>query len=314
MIPSSAEGIRWGLVAVRAPDAWQVSSGSPDVVVAVIDAGIDYTVPELRGRMWVNPGEIPDNGRDDDGNGYVDDIHGWDFRDNDPDSLTGTPINWHGTFVAGLVAAAFDRHTGLGGVAPGIKIMDIRFLDSKGLFYTSDWGKLVRAIDYAVANGARIINLSLYMAVKPPPAVREAIRRAVDHGVLVVAAAGNSGGQVRYLASWPEVLAVGAVDREGRPAPFSNRGSGVFLAAPGVEVHSFGPKGIPLTGSGTSFAAPHVSGAAALLLSLRPDLSPEEIRELLARGAKDLGSPGWDGATGFGLVDAAASTGILAGS
>ncbi len=179
-IPSSHEAIRlrWGLRAVKAPEAWEVTLGSEEIVIAVIDAGIDYSLPYLADRMWRNPNEIPGNGIDDDGNGYVDDVHGWDFRDGDPDSLAGTPLNWHGTFVAGLIAAAVDAATGIGGVAPRVKLMDLRFLDSRGLFYRGDWPKLAEAIEYAVDNGARVINLSIYSRVPLPSYVRRAIREA----------------------------------------------------------------------------------------------------------------------------------------
>jgi len=301
------DAVQWGLAAINAPAAWHVTSGSAEVVVAVIDSGIDHTVPELAAVMWRNPGEIPGNGVDDDGNGYVDDVHGWDFRDEDPSSLSGTPIYWHGTFVASLIAATYNPLFETGGVAPGIRIMDLRFLDSRGLFYTDDWGKLIRAIDYAVRNGARIINLSIYSRVIPPAGVRRALKRAVEAGVLVVGIAGNTGSRVGYFGRWPEVVAVGAVDEGGRVAAFSNRGPEVALVGPGVGVVSQGPGGLPRTASGTSFAAPHVAGVAALLLSIRPDLSPAELLGFLQESAGDLGAPGKDEASGAGLVDAAAA-------
>jgi len=243
ILPPGAS-LRWGLSAIHAPQAWQVTQGSEDIVVAVIDSGIDRTIPALADRMWHNPGEIPGNGRDDDGNGYVDDVYGWDFRDGDPDSLSGTPIHSHGTFVAGLIAAAFDAATGVGGVAPQVRLMDLRFLDSRALFYSSDWRKLAAAIDYAVDNGARVINLSIYARLTPPEYVHAAIRRAVAHGVLVVGIAGNEGkDKIGYFGKWPEVLTVAAVDRYGRVARFSNRGPEVDLAGPGVQVVSFAPGG-----------------------------------------------------------------------
>lgn len=300
--------LRWGLAAIHAPQAWQLTQGSEDIVVAVIDSGIDRTIPALADRIWTNPAEIPGNGRDDDGNGYVDDVHGWDFRDDDPDSLSGTPIHPHGTFVAGLIAAALDAATGAGGVAPRVRLMDLRFLDSQGLFYGSDWGKLAAAVDYAVENGARVINLSIYARLRPPDHVQAAIRRAAARGVLLVGIAGNEArAGVGYFGCLPEVVAVGAVARGGRPAWFSNRGPEVALAGPGVEVVSFAPGGGIVTGSGTSYAAPHVAGTAALLLSLHPDLSLTELVELLTASAADVGAPGPDPATGAGLVDAGAA-------
>lgn len=236
------------------------------------------------------------------------DVYGWDFRDGDPDSLSGTPIHGHGTFVAGLIAAACDAATGAGGVAPRVRLMDLRFLDSRAFFYASDWRKLAAAIDYAVDNGARVINLSVYARLTPPEYVHDALRRAVAHGVLVVGIAGNDGREgIGYFGSWPEVLAAAAVDRYGRPARFSNRGPEVDLAGPGVQVVSFAPGGELIAGSGTSFAAPHVAGTAALLLSLHPDLTLEELVGLLTGTAADLDVPGPDPATGHGLVDAGAA-------
>ncbi len=299
--------VQWGLTAIRAPTAWRVTSGSAEVVVAVIDSGIDHRIPELEAMMWRNPGEIPGNGVDDDRNGYVDDVFGWDFRDDDPSSLTGTPIYWHGTFVAGLIAATHNPILNTGGVAPGTRIMDLRFLDSRGLFYTNDWGKLIRAINYAVRNGARIINLSIYSKVIPPESVRQALHRAMEKGVLVVGIVGNTGTRVGYFGRWSEVVAVGAVDEEGGVAAFSNRGPEVALVGPGVDIVSQGMGGLPRTASGTSFAAPHVAGVAALLLSISPNLTPAELLEYLQTTAKDLGEPGKDSATGAGLVDAAAA-------
>ncbi len=297
--------LRWGLEAIEAPEAWQVTEGADDIVVAVIDSGVDRRVPFLASRMWHNPGEIPGNGIDDDRNGYVDDVYGWDFQDGDPDSLSGSSLNWHGTFVAGLIAAAVDTSSGVGGVAPRVRLMDVRFLDSKGVFYTSDWGRLARAIDYAVDNGARIINLSIYTALRPPKFVHSAIRRAVEKGVLVVTIAGNQGAdRVSYFGRWPEVITVGAVDKSGRPASFSNRGREVDLAGPGVRVLSLVPGGRVMAASGTSFAAPHVAGTAALLLSLHPDMPLSELTQLLMRTARDVGPRGEDDATGWGLVNA----------
>jgi len=273
-----------------------------EVVVAVIDSGIDRTIPALSCRMWRNHGEVPDNRIDDDANGYVDDVYGWDFRDNDSDSLVGSPLYWHGTFVAGVIADAVEPHTKMGEGVPSVSIMDLRFLDSEGLFYTSDWPKLIRAIDYAIDNGARMINLSVYASKEPPPSVREAVLRALQNGVLVVVIAGNASAELGSIANWEEVLTIGATDQRGRPARFSNVGPEVDLASLGVDVLSLMPGGLLATESGTSFAAPRVAGLAALHLSQRPNLSPEEVEELLKRSAIDVGPPGKDPETGWGVL------------
>jgi subtilisin family serine protease len=296
--------LSWGLERIEAPQAWQRTTGSAEVVVAVIDSGIDVTAPQLSGKVWTNPDEVPGNGIDDDGNGYIDDVHGWDFRDGDACSLAGSKIHWHGTFVAGIIVAQASQD-GVAGVAPGVRIMDIRFLDSKNLFYSSDWTKFAQAIDYAVANGARIINLSIYSNGKPPLAFEQAIKRAIERGVIVVGIAGNDGKDaVSYPAKYPGVLAVSAIDQGDRLAQFSNCGPEVAVAAPGEKVTSLFPGGKAGTASGTSFSAPHVSGTLALVLSANPHLTTGEAVSLLKRTAVDLGQRGGDPQFGAGLINA----------
>lgn len=129
--------VNWGISKIEAPMVWHTTHGADAIVVAVIDSGVDSGIPELARSMWVNEDEIPNNGVDDDRNGYIDDVHGWDLRDNDNDSLRGTSRHWHGTFVASIIAA-WPGENAIVGVAPGVKIMDIRFLDSKNLFYGRD--------------------------------------------------------------------------------------------------------------------------------------------------------------------------------
>lgn len=287
--------LSWGVKRIEAPQAWERTTGSQDIVVAVIDSGIDTTLPQLAEKIWINPGEIKGNRIDDDRNGYIDDIHGWDFRDNDSSSLIDSKIHWHGTFVAGIIA----------GVAPGIRIMDLRFLDLKNRFYGSDWKKFAKAIDYAVDNGARIINLSVYANGKPPLILEQALRRAVQHGVIVVGIVGNdSESQVCYPAKYASVLAVSATDRDNHLADFSNYGTEVSVAAPGEKITSLFPGGAVGTSSGTSFSAPHVSGTLALILSCNPDLSPSQAVDFLKQTSVDLGNCGCDRQFGAGLIDA----------
>ncbi len=302
--PPTPDSLSWGIERVEAPRAWERTVGSQSVVVAVIDSGIDTTVEQLAGRIWVNPNEIAGNGIDDDLNGYIDDIHGWDFRDNDPSSLTGSRIHWHGTFVAGIIAAQSGEGK-VAGVAPGIRIMDLRFLDSKNLFYGSDWRRFAAAIDYAVDNGADIINLSVYANRKPPLVFEQALNRAAQRGVIVVGIAGNDGrSQVSYPGKYTSVLAVSAIDRHDRLASFSNYGPEVAVAAPGHRITSLFPGGIAGTSSGTSFAAPHVSGTLALILSSHPGITPDRAIDLLLRTSADLGDPGRDYRFGAGLINA----------
>ena len=272
------------------------------VVVAVIDSGIDRSIEALRCYLWHNPGEIGGNGLDDDGNGYVDDIYGWDFCDEDADVLVGSPIHWHGTFVAGVLVDSFEGLAWPVDAQPPLRIMDLRFLDSQGQFYPSDWENLARAIEYAVNHGARVINLSLYATRSPPPRVREAVLHAVAEGVLVVGIAGNGSSVLGPIANWEEVLTVAAVDVEGEHAAFSDIGPEVDLSALGVDVVSFLLGGGLGARSGTSFAAPHVAGTAAFHVLRTPTLSLAELELLLRLQALEADAPGHDPKTGWGVI------------
>lgn len=296
--------LNWGVEGVRATEAWMITHGSEDVVVAVIDSGIDWSIDQLSESMWTNLGEIPDNGIDDDRNGYVDDIHGWDFRDDDASALVGSMLHMHGTFVAGVIAARPGRFP-IVGIAPGVKLMDVRFLDSNNSFRSSDWGAFVDAINYATDNGADIINLSIYSSGRPPSAFEEALARAIQQDVIIVGMTGNSGRDVPYPGSYDSVLAVSAVDDANQLSSFSGRGPETAFCAPGEEIVSLGSSGLLTELSGTSIATPHVSGVLALILSAAPDLTPAEAVAVLETSAQDLGEPGRDSLFGFGLVDAA---------
>jgi subtilisin family serine protease len=299
----SQQPVNWGIPKINTPQAWNITHGSKDIIIAMIDSGVDFSIPQLALSMWVNEDEIPENGIDDDRNGYVDDIHGWDFRDNDNSSLIGTKLHWHGTFTASIIAA-WPGDNAIVGIAPGVKIMDLRFLDSKNLFYGSDWKKFAQAIDYAVDNGARIINLSVYANAKPPGVLEQALRRAMQHGVIIVGIAGNDGtAQVSYPGKYDFVIAVSATDRNDQLARFSNYGSEVTVTAPGDKITSLFPGGIAGTSSGTSFAAPHVTGALALILSVNPSMTADQALTILEGSAMDLGSQGRDRQFGYGLIN-----------
>jgi len=293
--------VSWGLVRVSAPEAWEITHGSEDVVVAVIDSGIDWSVPQLAGSLWTNPGEIPGNRIDDDGNGFVDDVHGWDFRDGDADSLSGSSIHPHGTIVASIIAAQ-PGELPIVGVAPGVRVMDVRFLDSSNTFRASDWGTFADAIDYAVGNGADVINLSIYSYDRPPKRFEEALASAAAHGVIVVGITGNLGdAEVMYPGKYESVLAVSATTRGDILAGFSNQGAGVALCAPGEGITALTKGGRASTQSGTSFAAPHVTGVIALILSIAPQLSPVEVIRIVKTTTSYLGPSDMYGS---GLVNA----------
>ncbi|MHA1941444.1 MAG: S8 family serine peptidase [Candidatus Hodarchaeales archaeon] len=296
----------WNIEEVGIPEAWQYTKGSPEIIVAVIDSGIDFSHPDLVNSSWINQGERPNNGWDDDNNGYIDDIVGWDFREGDYNPSPPLPPSEgskHGTFIAGLIAAANDNDLFVG-IAPNVRIMDLRFLTSDLQFYANDWPKLVRAIDYAIDNGAHIINLSLQANGIPPEEVYNAIKRAYDANISIVGVTGNSENFVTFPGNYSEVIAVSATDNLRNIAEFSAYGFQNEICAPGQEVYSItGYKTTIVTGNGTSFAAPLVSGAIALMLSLNSSLTVAEIREILHTTCIDLGTEGKDPFYGYGLLN-----------
>jgi subtilisin family serine protease len=284
---------------IDATDAWDVTTGNPGAVVAVLDTGVDLSHPDLAPSLWQNPGETAGNGLDDDGNGFVDDVVGWDFADDDanPQDTDG-----HGSHVAGTIAAASSDGVGVAGVCPGCRIMVLRF--------DLDVFSLIAAIDYAVENGADVLNGSF-----GGPAFsmqeRKAFQRAEAGGILSVLSAGNSnanqdmfyapGGEIlapQYPAAFdlPGIVSVAAsnhVDEYGyetgcfaqtgdrERCAFTNFGhDAVDLAAPGVDIVSTVPGGYAVF-NGTSMAAPHVAGVAGLVRSLHPDYSVLEVRNAI---------------------------------
>jgi len=303
--------VNWGVTRISAPAAWTITHGRSDVVVAVIDTGIDTSIPQLEPSLWINSGEIPGNGIDDDANGYVDDVHGWDFRDGDNSSLVGTALHWHGTFVAGIIAAQ-PGDVPVVGVAPGVRIMDVRFLDYNNQFSSRDWDTFAEAIDYAVDNGADIINLSIFANGHPPASLESALHRAAQSGVIIIGIAGNTDDNagsaaetaVLYPGKYDDVYAVSATTEDDLLASFSRWGPEVSFCAPGEGITSFIPGGETATRSGTSFAAPHVTGTLALILSAFPSVSPVQAIDLLTGSLIDLGTRGGDLFFGQGLIDA----------
>ncbi|GAB4568008.1 MAG: hypothetical protein Kow0047_20570 [Anaerolineae bacterium] len=280
--------------------AWDATTGSPDIVVAVLDTGVDLAHPDLSAGIWTNPGEIPGNGLDDDENGFVDDVHGWDFADDDNDP---TDDHGHGTHVAGIIAARTNNGIGIAGMAGQVTILPVDIF-SGGIGTYAD---LIQGIVYAADNGARVINMSLG-ALSYSRGEEAAVAYATERGALCIAASGNQGLEVwHYPAAHPQVIAVGAVDSADQRAGFSNYGPYLSLTAPGVQVTSTLPGNRYGWLSGTSMATPHVSGVAALILSLNPFLSPAEVRAILESTADDLGAGGWDPQYGYGRVNAAAA-------
>jgi subtilisin family serine protease len=280
--------------------AWRQTTGA-DATVAIVDSGIDLGHPDLAPNLWTNPGEIAGNGVDDDGNGYVDDVHGYDFVEGD-----GTPQdgNGHGTHVAGIVGARGGNGLGTAGVAWRVRLMAVRVLDAGARGTTTDVAKGIR---YAVDNGARIVNLSL-AGPSSTPDLEDAVRYAQAHGVLIVVAAGNDGANLATSPTFPaayaedNVLGVSATTRTGGLSGVSDYGPGADLAAPGEEILSTGLGGGYEWRTGTSMAAPQVSGALVLLAAARPDLDGPGLRDALLSGTRATGLPVATGALDVGAA------------
>ncbi len=305
-------GSQWGLLNsgqgqgqpgndIHATDAWPVTTGSPDVLVAVIDTGIDYYHPDLEANVWVNPGEIPGNGLDDDGNGFVDDVHGYDFVSDDSDPMDD---HSHGTHVAGIIGAVSNNRIGVAGICWHVPMLAIKAFDDHG---EGTIAGVVEAIQYAVANGARLINASWGQTDKSL-ALQDALTEAWQAGVLIVAAAGNERTDIApFPAAYEPVVAVAALNNQGARAYFSNFGAFVDLAAPGEAILSTLPNARYDLLSGTSMAAPHVTGTAALVWSLHPDFSNEQIATILRNAVDDIGP---DRYVGTGRLDAAKAVAV----
>ncbi len=278
--------------------AWNVTTGRADVVIAVLDTGVEMSHPDLAGGIWTNPDEIAGNRVDDDGNGFVDDVHGWDFadKDNDPSDDYG-----HGTHVAGIAAARINNGIGIAGMAGGVTIMPVDVF--RGGIGT--YADLIQAIVYAADNGANIINMSLG-ALSYSRGEEAAVDYAWERGVVLVAAAGNQNNNAwHYPAAHEHVIGVAATDAADNRAYFSSFGPFVAVSAPGLSVMSSILNGGYAYSSGTSMATPHVSGLAALILSRNPTLTNEQVRALIESTTDDLGDPGWDQYFGYGRINAA---------
>ena len=271
---------------IDAPEAWEIATGNKNIIVAIVDSGSDVSHSDLAANIWVNTGEIAGNGIDDDGNGYVDDVNGYDFANNDADPFDDTE---HGAEVSGIIGAVGNNGIGVAGVNWNASMMVLKFISASGSGLTSN---AVYAINYAVANGARVINAS-WGADTYSQFLHDAIAAANDAGVLFVAAAGN-GGTDRvgddndalpfYPASYalPNIISVAATDRNDQLPGFSNYGvTSVDLGAPGVNIISTMTANRYATGSGTSFAAPQVSGAATLVWSHYPSLDAAGVKNRL---------------------------------
>ncbi|MEH6650888.1 MAG: S8 family peptidase [Motiliproteus sp.] len=321
-------GDQWGLSHIGLVSEEGIPSAAfPEqlkpVIVALIDSGVDYSHPDLPvEQLWRNPDERA-NGRDDDGNGLIDDLIGWNFvaRSNSPWDDHG-----HGTHIAGIIAAGRDNGIGISGIAPNARLMVLKVVDASG---HASGSHIAQAVRYATDKGARLIHLSL--GGQEPGAVElDAINYALDREVVVITAAGNQarGDSDRGYEQLERVLVVGAVTPDGQRALFSDWGPALDLVAPGVNVLSLRAQGSDFLrrngvagytpasaivqqhyyrATGTSFAAPHVTGLAALILGRDPWLKPPQLQRMLLHSARDLGPRGIDQNHGYGLLDAEAA-------
>ena len=274
---------QWGFPKVKAPQAWDTLNLAPNVIVAVIDTGVDYSHPDIAGNMWKNPLEIPGNNIDDDNNGVIDDIYGANFVN---PATTGDPNddNNHGTHVAGTIAAVTNDGVGVAGTAWKAQIMALKFLGANGSGSTAG---AIRAIEYAIKMNAVIMNNS-WGGGGFSQALRDAIAVADAEGILFVAAAGNNGtdsdANPSYPAGYdvPNIVAVMATDQNDVIAVFSTFGlTTVDLAAPGVGILSTTRNGGYASFNGTSMATPHVSGAAVLLAAQDPSRDAAALKSLI---------------------------------
>ena len=318
---------QWGLYSIgflrAGGDRLPLAANLAPVTLAVIDTGVDYRHPDLPPeRLWRNPAEQAD-GRDNDGNGLIDDLIGWDFvnHNNQPWDDHG-----HGSHTAGIIAAQSQNALGISGIAPNARLMVLKALDGSG---HGNGTHIAAAIRYATDKGAQIIQLSLG-GEAPTAAEREAIRAARAKGILIVVAAGNQAARIAGdgYESLPGVLLVGAATPQRARATFSDWGPSLDLLAPGVDILSLRARGSDLLwrdsapgyqagsaivaehyyrATGNSFAAPFVSATAALLLGARPDLTAADLRRTLQQSADDLGPPGPDQNHGYGLLNIASA-------
>jgi subtilisin family serine protease len=265
--------------------AWNLSIGSSDVVVAVIDTGVRYTHQDLRNQMWVNADEVANNGKDDDNDGFVDNIYGMDAVNDDGDPMDD---NGHGTHCAGTIGAEANNGHPHVGVAWKVRLMACKSISGMGTGTTSD---AVKCIDWAVTNGAQVLSLS-WGHSDESNALYSALKKAREKGVVVVAAAGNEGTNTDKSPHYPSgyeldnIISVAAINQNGRLTSWSNYGArSVDLAAPGDDIYSTSAESDSgyVALSGTSMACPHVSGVAALMLAQNPKATPSEMRVKLIR-------------------------------
>ncbi len=309
---------QWYLETIHAPDAWNITTGSDDVIVAILDTGFDLDHPDLVSNVWTNLSEIPNDNIDNDKNGFVDDVYGYDFVDQDADPVPDVqdPIDEgavsHGTMIAGIIGATTSNELGVAGINWHVKLMSVRILDKEGI---GDSSAAAEGISYAVDNGADVINLS-FTGLQIDPIFKNALKRAYEAGVVIVAAVGNTkngGTNVDVSPIYPAchgeneaedwVIGVASSDQQDQKSDFSNYGAlCTDVSAPGEAIVSTLYQDLTIRAfalgydqdgwSGTSLAAPMVAGAAALLKAHYPTILPEDVETILRLSADPVTATG----------------------
>ena len=311
----------WGMHSLHGPEAWNLTTGSRDIVVAVMDTGVDYNHSDLADNMWSNKSEIPSNGIDDDANGFVDDIVGWHF-----DAVTGTAgndpmdIHGHGSHVSGTIGAVGNNNNGVVGVNWQVQIMALNVFHNTSSGPRASFVDMVNAIKYAANNGAQVLNASLGAYYNPPGALVAAIQSLQDNGGMFIAASGNDGVDTDIYNHNPSnvdlenVISVAALaynsdtgqhelcdGRHGWGGGSNYGATSVDIGAAGHNILSTMPSGAYAYMSGTSMASPHVAGATALFLSMYPDVTVSELRQALLNSADATGELAGKSVTGSRL-------------
>tara|TARA_B100000427_G_scaffold285351_1_gene258741 strand:- start:1643 stop:3067 length:1425 start_codon:yes stop_codon:yes gene_type:complete len=305
-------GYQWNMRMIQFDDIFPNITGNSDVIITVIDSGIDLDHPDLVEAIWTNANEIPNNSIDDDNNGYVDDIYGWNFI-NDTNDIDDD--NNHGTHVAGIAVAKANNQLGIAGVCSGCTVMSLKAADQNGDLTSTS---ISNALSYAIDNGSSIINLSFgahQAYVSQEMLIKNSIDIALANNCLVIAAAGNFAQNIDtnpfIPASYDGVIAVAAVNESGLFADnYSNYGNRIDISAPGgsgigdseQDIFSTFPNSTYDFLHGTSMAAPHIAGIIGLLVSVYPDISPTDVKDTLFNSANDLGDSGKDDFYGYGLL------------
>lgn len=327
------ESQQWYLENLNVKAAWSLTTGSRDVIVAVIDTGVDLDHPDLRDNIWVNQFEAID-GIDNDKNGYIDDIYGWNFLDNNNNPQPDIESDYkyeavsHGTFVAGVIAGVHDNNRDIKGITSNVKIMSLVALDSNGY---GDEEAVIKALDYAIENGAQVINLS-FVSYDYLPSLKKRIIQAEQRGIIIVSAVGNNslgGDNLEKKKVYPVcydlefgrdiIVGVGSTDRLNELSYFSNYGASCLdILAPGEDLvglvyqTDLNPDFKPFNATdfkGTSFATPMVSGTVALMKSINKNLTVAAVNRILKATATniDAQNPKYIGALGAGLLNTEAA-------